>query len=125
MLKDAPLPFIVVFALGIFACRLYYARQISFWRDAAGLSEERRKKLRIEKFLKKFPPKKFGRKAKYELIWEGSGAVFLHDFRTNLRHHIANPKTMSDLRFDWHSIRTVSKEELDKIEQGESIDTGE
>jgi hypothetical protein len=123
MLRDAPFPFIVMFVLGFLVCKIYYHREMSLYRAAMGFTEEQRRRVTTEKYLKKYPPQKRGREKGYELIWTGSGAVFLHDFRTQLRHHVANTETMSDLRFDWHRIRTVSSEELDRIKKGEPINT--
>ena len=125
MLKDAPFPFIVMFVLGLLSCKLYYHRQISLYQAAMGFTEEQRLKVVIEKYLKKFPPKKFGNKRGYELIWNGAGEIFLRDFKTNLKHHIANPATMRDLRLYGRKIEIVSNEELHKIKNGDQIITRE
>lgn len=123
MLMDAPFPFIVMFVLGLLSCKLYYHRQISLCRAAMGFTEEQRLKVVIEKYLKKFPPKKFENKNGFELIWNGAGAIFIHDFKTNLKHHIANPTTMQDLRLYGRNIRIVSDGELHKIKNGDLIIT--
>jgi hypothetical protein len=79
--------------------------------------------LQVDEYLKKYPPNKQGKS--YELIQANNDErVFLHDFKTKLKHHIANPETMNDLGFDWGSIRRgVSRQEIDSINNGTQINS--
>ena len=125
LIPEAPLPFIIVFILGFLLAKLHYQRQISLLQSALGLTEQQRIRIKVDDYVKRFKLKRPAREKQYELIWLGKGMVFLHDFNTKLKHHIANTETMGDLHFSWNNIKTVTKEALDAIEDGEEINTRE
>jgi hypothetical protein len=77
---------------------------------------------KIRRFRKHYPNQSHSKT--WELIrLQDTSPVYVHHLQSNTRRHVVNPETMADLGLDWNSIRLVSREELDKFELGDPINT--
>lgn len=87
---------------------------------------------KILRLRRKYRPQLNG--TSYALIkLPNSSPIYVHDYRTNflsrlwrradIKHHVANPETMSDVGFDWNSVIDVSREEYERIRTGGPINT--
>lgn len=80
---------------------------------------------KVEKLRKKYPVSKLG--IDFDLIKDESNPdhIYIHEKGTNIVDHIYNPKTFRDLNFRTYKdrIKTISKNEFEKLELRDTIRT--
>jgi hypothetical protein len=87
---------------------------------AYALIPEVKRLRKIRSFRRQYPPQSFGKT--WELIGR-RGIIYVHDLQLKLKRHVANPATMTDLGFDWNSVKGLSDAEFERIGLGSPIDT--
>lgn len=132
MIAATPISFIAVvlvsLALAFLIVRRIYEERLKVALELVDIQKqrllaykERFGSTEVDDFLEKYPMKKLGKS--WELIQgEGDDRVFLHDLKTRLKHHIANPETMDGLGLDWGIIKKhVSPKQIESINTGIQI----
>ena len=80
----------------------------------------RRKKL-SEELKAKYPPKENGKSFQLIESTAARGKIYLHDKKTNKKHHIASILTLIDLGYDHSMAQGLDKDVFDSIETGDEF----
>lgn len=103
-----------VLLTGLGGLKILYEWAISY-RD-----KNKRKRL-SEELKAKYPPGENGKS--FQLIESSSerGKIYLHDRKTDKKHHIASILTLIDLGYDHSMVQGIDKDVFDSIDTGDEF----